>query len=284
MDKNLSKLNINWFPGHMKKTLDELERDIKNIDAVLYVLDARAYLSCLNPKIDEIVKNKIIIYVINKTDLVDENKQKEIEMHFKSLQKNAICISATEKSAQKLIILRLKAALKEKFDNAQRKGVVPIFKVMVIGTPNTGKSSLINSLCGQKKTNTGDKAGVTKSKQWVRINDNFALLDTPGTLWPNMNDDNVKQNLAFIGGIKKDVLEESELGYQFFLKLLKGYKNIVKDRYKVTDFNKEPIEIYDEVLKKMGAIMRGGEVDYEKGGKKILEDFRSGRLGKVSLD
>ena len=151
----MADLKINWFPGHMKKTLESLERDIKNIDVVLYVLDSRAPFTCLNPEIDEIVKNKPIIYVVNKADLIEKTDQEKIIKIFAKQQKNAICVVGTDKSAFKTLISALQTAMKEKYERAKSKGIEPIFKVMVIGTPNTGKSSIINTLCGQKKTMTG---------------------------------------------------------------------------------------------------------------------------------
>lgn len=277
-------LKINWFPGHMKKTLDTLEREVKVVDAVIYVLDSRAFLSCLNPKIDEIVKSKRVLYLLNKCDLISESDLKSMILYFKKQGKTAIAIQGTANNSQKIILSALKSLLKDKFDKANEKGTNPIFKVMVIGTPNTGKSTIINTLFGKKKAITGDKAGVTKANQWVRISDNFALLDTPGTLWPNMNDDEVKLKLAFIGGIKKDVVDQTELGFQLVRWLISNYPSMLTNRYAVSGFDREEIEVYNDILKKMGCIMRGGELDYDKGAVKVLEDFRSGRLGKICLD
>ena len=158
MESRQSSMKINWFPGHMKKTLESLKTNIKNIDVVLYVLDGRAFLSTLNPSIDEIVKNKSVLYVINKADLIEEKDRNRIIKRFTSSQKNAICVSGVVNSYKKTLIDELKRLTKEKFEREKAKGIDPIFKVMVIGTPNTGKSSIINTLCGQKKTMTGDKA------------------------------------------------------------------------------------------------------------------------------
>ncbi len=277
-------MQINWFPGHMKRTLESLERETKNIDLVLYVLDGRAFLSTLNPKIDDIVKNKSILYVINKADLIEEKDSKRILKYFSDRQKNAICVTGTEKTASKQLFAAIKSIFKEKIEKSKIKGIDPVFKIMVIGTPNTGKSSIINTLYGQKKAVTGDKAGVTKQNQWVKIENNFVLLDTPGTLWPKMDDDEVKLKLAFIGGIKKDVVDDSELGFQLIKYLVKTYPECLKTRYNVDGFERETIEIYDDILKRLGCLMRGAELDYDRGGTKVLEDFRSGRMGKICLD
>lgn len=277
-------MRINWFPGHMKKTLEGIEKDVKQIDIVLYVLDSRAPFSCLNPKIDEIVKNKTILYVINKVDLISSDDAKKITEEFVKNAKNVLTLQGNNVSVRNVLLNKLRELTKEKYLRAKEKGFEPVFKVMVIGTPNTGKSTIINTLCAQKKTMTGDKAGVTKGKQWVKINENFALLDTPGTLWPKFEDDEVALKLAFIGSIKKDVLDEEELGFELAKYLMDKHSKELADRYKVSDFDREPIEVYDEILTKSGCMMRGGEVDYTRGASKILDDFRSGRIGKICLD
>lgn len=277
-------MNINWFPGHMKKNLEKMQDNIKKIDIVLYVLDARAVFSCLNPKIDEIVKDKTILYVVNKVDLIEKSDAEKIVNIFKKQNKNVVCLQGTLSTNKSFLLTTLKELVKEKYQNKKNKGIEPVFKVMVIGTPNTGKSTIINTLYGQKKAVTGDKAGVTKSNQWVKVSDNFALLDTPGTLWPKFEEDSVARNLAFIGSIKKEVLDESELGFELVKFLISRYPNLIESRYKVSNLDRETIEVYDDILKKSGCIMRGGEIDYERGGTKILEDFRSGRIGKITLD
>lgn len=275
-------MRINWFPGHMKKTLDQVKEDVKIIDIVMYVLDARAPFSCFNPSIDEIVKNKNILYIINKVDLISPKDEKKILERFEG--KNVIALQGNNKNSKSLLLNKLMELVKPKYDNFVAKGVFPIFKVMVIGTPNTGKSTIINMLCVQKKTMTGDKAGVTKNKQWVKINDNFALLDTPGILWPRFENEEVGLKLAFIGSVKKEVVDEEELGFEFVKYMIEKDKSLLEARYGVSDFDREIIDIYDDILRKSGCVMRGGEVDYLRGANKVLEDFRSGRLGKICLD
>lgn len=277
-------MRINWFPGHMKKTLESIENNIKNVDLVLYVLDARAFLSCLNPKIDEIVKNKTILYILNKADLISTQDLSSMIKWFSDKGKFVLALQGTSSSSKAVLLSKLKELTKDKYERSKLKGVEPIFKVMVIGTPNTGKSTIINTLCGTKKTMTGDKAGVTKDNQWVRITDNFALLDTPGTLWPKFEDEMVALKLAFIGSIKKEVIDEEELGFELIKYMISYYPNFLSSRYGVTNFEREPIEVYDDILKRLGCIMRGGELDYTKGAVKVLEDFRSGRMGQICLD
>lgn len=277
-------MKINWFPGHMKKNLDTMKENIKKIDVVLYVLDARAPFSCLNPKIDEIVENRTILYVINKVDLIEKNDAEKIVSIFKKQNKNVISLQATASSNRNILLQKLKELVSEKYERRKEKGVEPVFKVMVIGTPNTGKSTIINTLNGQKKAITGDRAGVTKANQWVKISDNFVLLDTPGTLWPKLENEKIATNLAFIGSIKNEVLDQEELGFELAKFLISDHQDLISNRYGILNFDSETIEIYDEILKKSGCIIRGGEVDYNRGAVKILEDFRSGRIGKICLD
>lgn len=277
-------MKINWFPGHMKKNLDTMKENIKKIDVVLYVLDARAPFSCLNPKIDEIVEHRTILYVINKIDLIEKSDADKIASCFKKQNKNVIALQATASSNRNILLSKLKELVSEKYENRKSKGIEPVFKVMVIGTPNTGKSTIINTLYGQKKAITGDRAGVTKANQWVKISDNFVLLDTPGTLWPKLENEKIATNLAFIGSIKTEVIDQEELGYELAKYLIDNHKNKLSARYGISNFEQEYIVIYDEILKKMGCLIRGGEVDYNRGATKILDDFRSGRIGKICLD
>ena len=277
-------MQINWFPGHMKKTLDKMQDNIKKIDIVIYVLDARAVFSCLNPNFDKIVKDKTILYVVNKVDLIEKSDAEKIVNIFKKQNKNVICMQGTLSTNKSYLLSCLKDLVKDKYESRKNKGIEPVFKVMVIGTPNTGKSTIINTLYGQKKAVTGDKAGVTKANQWVKVSDNFVMLDTPGTLWPKFENEIIAQNLAFIGSIKKEVLDESELGFELVKFLISKYPNLLESRYKVSDFDRETIDVYDDILVKAGCIMKGKEIDYERGGTKILEDFRSGRIGKICLD
>lgn len=277
-------MKINWFPGHMKKNLDTMKENIKKIDVVLYVLDARAPFSCLNPKIDEIVEHRTILYVINKIDLIEKSDADKIVSCFKKQNKNVIALQATASSNRNILLSKLKELVSEKYENRKSKGIEPVFKVMVIGTPNTGKSTIINTLYGQKKAITGDRAGVTKANQWVKISDNFVLLDTPGTLWPKLENEKIATNLAFIGSIKTEVIDQEELGYELAKYLIDNHKNKLSVRYGISNFEQEYIAIYDEILKKMGCLIRGGEVDYNRGATKLLDDFRSGRIGKICLN
>jgi len=277
-------MKINWFPGHMKKTLEKMQNDIKRVDAVIYVIDSRAPLSCINPKIDEIVGDKTIIYVLSKSDLSNPVATKKFMEKLKDQNKNVLSLNLNSTSAKNDLINECMKILKNKMERAQRKEISPVYKIMVIGVPNTGKSTLINNLSPAKKATTGDKAGVTKSTQWVRVADNLALLDTPGSLWPNMNDEMVSLKLAFIGSIKDDVLDTTELGFELIKFLIKNNLCDLKARFPNVDFSNDDIGIYDAIGKSRGYLLRGGEIDYDRLGKAMLVDFRSGRMGKITLD
>ena len=277
-------MKINWFPGHMKKTLEKMQLDIKKVDGVIYVIDSRAPFSCFNPKINEIIGNKPVIYILSKTDLSNPKITEAFSKNLKSENKIVLSLNLNSTASKNIIINTLNSLLKQKKESDDKKAVVSVFKFMVIGVPNTGKSTLINNLAYSKKAVTGDKAGVTKSTQWVRVSDTLALLDTPGTLWPNMDDELVALKLAFIGSIKDDVLDTTELGFELIKFLMKNNLNELKERFNSVDFDNEPIEVYDQIGKVRGYLLRGGDVDYDRLGKAMLVDFRSGRMGEITLD
>ena len=275
---------INWFPGHMKKTLDEMKKNIKLCDAIIYVLDARIPESSLNPKIDEIVSHKPILYVLNKADLADDHKTKMFVEKFENQNKKVVSLVSSAGNAKAKLTKALTELLVDKIEKAKQKEINKTFKVMVIGVPNTGKSSIINSMAVKAKTVTGNKAGVTKSTQWVKVDNNFVLLDTPGTLWPNFEDAQLALKLAYVGSIKDDVLDISELGFDLMKNLIANHKNLIIDRYGSIPDGAEFIEIYDEFCRRRGYILRGGEIDYLRAGRGFIDDFRAGRIGKITLD
>ena len=277
-------MKINWFPGHMKKTLEKMQTDIKKVDGVIDVIDSRAPFSCFNPKINEITKDKLVIYVLSKTDLSNPKTTNEFVKFLTSENKIVLSLNLNSTSAKNEIINTLMKHLTDKKIRDEKKEVSRIFKFMVIGVPNTGKSTLINNLSFTKKAVTGDKAGVTKSTQWVKVSDNLALLDTPGTLWPNLNNELVSLKLAFIGSIKDDVLDTTELGFELIKFLIQNNLNELKERFPSVNFNTETIDVYDQIGRARGYLLRGGEIDYDRLGKAMLVDFRSGRMGRISLD
>lgn len=274
---------INWFPGHMQKALRMMEAEAKNVDALIYVLDSRAPFACLNPEFVRIIGSKPILYVLNKIDLADEKKIKEIKTKLPGENKLTIELNSTASGAIGLVTSSLNALCKTIIEKYKNKGVNYFVRAMVLGVPNCGKSTLVNNLCGTKKAITGNKPGVTKGKQWVKLSNNIEILDTPGTLWPNLIDEGEARKLAFIGSIKDDVVEVEQLSLFLLEALLKTYPKELEERFSVKVENKTPLEIMEEIAERRKYVVRGGEIDYERTAKAILDDFRKGRIGKITL-
>ncbi len=274
---------INWFPGHMQKALRMMESEAKNVDALIYVLDSRAPFACLNPEFVRIIGSKPILYVLNKIDLADEKKIKEIKTKLPGENKLVIELNSTASGAIGLVTSSLNALCKATIEKYKNKGVNYFVRAMVLGVPNCGKSTLVNNLCGSKKAITGNKPGVTKGKQWVKLSNNIEILDTPGTLWPNLIDEGEARKLAFIGSIKDDVVEVEQLSLFLLEALLKTYPKELEERFSVQVENKTPLEIMEEIAERRKYVVRGGEIDYERTAKAILDDFRKGRIGKITL-
>lgn len=274
---------INWFPGHMQKALRMMEAEAKNVDALIYVLDSRAPFACLNPEFVRIIGSKPILYVLNKIDLADEKKIKEIKTKLPGENKLVIELNSTASGAIGLVTSSLNALCKATIEKYKNKGVNYFVRAMVLGVPNCGKSTLVNNLCGSKKAITGNKPGVTKGKQWVKLSNNIEILDTPGTLWPNLIDEEEAKKLAFIGSIKDDVVEVEQLSLFLLEALLKIYPKELEERFSVQVENKTPLEIMEEIAERRKYVVRGGEIDYERTAKAILDDFRKGRIGKITL-
>lgn len=274
---------INWFPGHMQKALRMMEAEAKNVDALIYVLDSRAPFACLNPEFVRIIGSKPILYVLNKIDLADEKKIKEIKTKLPGENKLVIELNSTASGAIGLVTSSLNALCKATIEKYKNKGVNYFVRAMVLGVPNCGKSTLVNNLCGSKKAITGNKPGVTKGKQWVKLSNNIEILDTPGTLWPNLIDEREARKLAFIGSIKDDVVEVEQLSLFLLEALLKTYPKELEERFSVQVENKTPLEIMEEIAERRKYVVRGGEIDYERTAKAILDDFRKGRIGKITL-
>ena len=269
----------------MNSALAMMEKEMKNIDIIIYVLDSRAPFSCLNPSFEKIASKRPVIFVLSKCDLSNEAETEYWKSYF-SKKENSVCvtINSTVSGSAKVIKSLMKDMLSKKTEWNKRKGLNIPFRAMVIGVPNSGKSTLINNLASKGKAITGDKPGVTRGKQWVAIEDNINLLDTPGTLWPDITDEKVGTRLAFIGSIKNDVLDMSNLGFDFIKEMLNLDKSLLENRYGITIKDQTPLEIFDEICQKRGFISKGREVDYERGAIGIIDDFRKGRIGRITLD
>ncbi|MEG1751547.1 MAG: ribosome biogenesis GTPase YlqF [Clostridia bacterium] len=272
-------MKINWFPGHMTKALRMMEKELAIVDAIVYVLDARAPKSCISPEFNRLFANKQIIYVLSKIDLADDFQtalwQKKLD---------AITFDCTFSGAGKKLISELKNYYSKRREKFLRKGLQIGIRAMVVGVPNCGKSTLINNLAGKAKTVTGDRPGVTKGKQMLKIASNIELLDTPGTLWQNLEDEEVAKNLAFIGSIKAEVLDETEVALEFIKVINKLYPNVISQRYKIKTENKTQLDIFEEITLARHFLLSKNELDYNRSAKCILDDFRKGKFGKITLD
>jgi len=281
---NENKTNINWFPGHMKKTLEEMEKNIKKVDVVLYVLDSRAVLSCFNPKLDQIASGKPVIFILSKKDMSDVNVTNEWKKYFEEKGNQVLALNSTLSNIKKDVVAKIKEVLKDKILKNQERGVNVIYRAMVVGVPNSGKSTLINAMLGKSRAITGDKPGVTKSTLWVKLADNIEMMDTPGTLWPNLTNHIAAENLALIGSIKQQILDEEALACVLIDRLKELCSDKLMSRYKLESIEQDNYEVLKNISRNMGAITRGGEVDVSRGAKMVLDDFRRVKIGKISLD
>lgn len=274
---------IQWFPGHMTKALRMMEENAKIVDAVGYVLDARAPLACFNPSFTKIVGNKPCVFILNKCDLADSNKVAVWCNYFQSRGDAYVKVTATASAEAGKITAAFEAATEQIRAKQRQKGVFKPVRCLVLGVPNCGKSTLINCLSGRKTTVTGDKPGVTKGKQWVRLKSGLELLDTPGTLWPKFDDEKTAYELCFIGSIKDDVVDVMDVSLHLLSTLAEQYPQNLTERYKV-EAQQSATELFAQIAKKRGFLLRGGDTDDERCAKAILDDFRKGKLGKMTLD
>ncbi len=277
-------MNIQWYPGHMTKAKRMMQEDIKLIDLVIELVDARLPLSSRNPDIDELGKNKARLILLNKHDLADEKINDAWVEYFKNKGIHAVKINAKNGSGLKSIQGVINEACKEKIERDRKRGILnrPI-RAMVVGIPNVGKSTFINAYAGRNCAKTGNMPGVTKGKQWIRLNKNVELLDTPGILWPKFSDEQVGVRLALVGSINDQIINMTELSYEL-IKFMRGnYSGRLAERYSV-DENKEPHEVLSDIAIARACLKKGGEPDGEKAIKLLFDDFRSGKLGRVSLE
>ena len=293
----LNKNVINWYPGHMAKTRRQIESDIKIVDIVIELLDARIPISSQNPDIAQIIAKKKKIVVLNKGDLADDNKNKQWLEYFKKRGITAVITDSNSGRGIDNCIKEIEKIMEEQLLIQSNKGRIgKKIRAMVLGIPNVGKSSFINRISKRTTAGVGNKPGVTKQKQWIRINDKIELLDTPGVLWPKFESQEVALNLAFTGTIKEDILQRTEIAYELIKFLLKNYKKKICQRYGITEeyidntLNKDQPEnfsIYEimlEIGRKRGCIISGGNIDEEKTARIILDEFKNGKLGKITLE
>ena len=269
-------MKINWFPGHMHKALKDIEDQLKKVDVIIYVLDARIPLSSLNPTLSKIAENKPILFLINKIDLADEKRVKELLKNFVGEGKDYLLFNSTSFKSD-LVLNKVKNLAKNKIEKYRQKGVKATIRVMVVGVPNSGKSSLVNNLCKKAKTVTGNRAGVTKSGQWLNVGDGIEIYDTPGTLYPNIENQEIAKKLAYVGSVRDEVLEFVSLAEELFKLLKEKYPTLMEKRYP----NCESVE---DIAKLRKYVTAGGEVDIERASYTFVDDFRKTRIGKITLD
>ena len=271
-------MKINWFPGHMTKALKEIKRLLVNIDVVVYVLDSRAPISSINPSLNKLSQNKPVLYVFNKTDLADENRVREIAKSYKTDNSDYCLLNSTMSGSSKVIRQKIAALAKAKIEKFKAKGIKIVVRAIVVGVPNSGKSTLVNNLCGKAKAVTGNRPGVTKTAQWVNIGDNIELCDTPGTLYPNLENQEIAKRLLFIGSIKDEIIVDNmELADELIKLVEEKYPGAMKTRFG------EDLSL-EAIAKKRGFLLSKDEYDLERAATAVIEDFRKGRVGRITLD
>lgn len=277
-------MNINWYPGHMKKTIEDIEEKLRLVDFVIEIIDSRIPYSSRNPLFKDLLKNKKRLLIFNKSDLSDPKLNEEWMEKITDENNFAISYNAMKPNVN-LVVKKSEELMADEIKKYQDKGLKkgPL-RAMIVGIPNSGKSTFINSISGTKSARTGNRPGVTKTNQWIKIHSKLHLLDTPGVLWPKF-EEKVGLNLAFTGAIKDEIMDRETLA----LKLIEKLKNIapasLEERYKISDIKEmSPLEIMDEIGKNRGALMRGGLIDYEKVSGIILDEFRKGTLGRITLE
>ena len=277
-------MNFQWYPGHMTKAKRQMQEDMKLIDLVIELVDARIPLSSRNPDIDDLGKNKYRLILMNKSDLSDRKQTEAWSSYFRSRGFFVVCLDARSKNGMKNVTDVIMEACKEKMERDRKRGIKnrPV-RAMVVGIPNVGKSTFINSYAGKACAKTGNKPGVTKGKQWIRLNKNVELLDTPGILWPKFEDQMVGLRLALIGSIKDEILNTDELAMELIHILTDMYPGVLKERYGVDEEQKDT-DILCEIAEKRNCLSKGNELDYSKAAALLIDEFRSGKLGKITLE
>ena len=286
-EKGFQKTNINWYPGHMARARREIGEAVKQVDVVIEIIDARIPMASRNPILNEIIGAKPRIIVLNKSDLADLNINKSWVEKLNTENQRALLVDSNNGIGIKDVVKAACEIMKEKLDKQAEKGRMGgSVKAMVVGIPNVGKSTFINKIAGKKTAITGNKPGVTKKNQWVRLDDTIQLLDTPGVLWPKLDNELYARHLAYIGTIKDEVIDIEELAVFLLDELVTNYKKMLYERYKIPEeFSYEmTYELLEEIGRKRGCLVRGGEVDYTKVANILFEEFRSGKIGRISLE
>lgn len=276
-------MKVQWYPGHMTKAFRQMRDDIKMIDLVIELLDARVPMSSRNPDIDSLSKGKSRLVLLNKADLADESQTDKWINYFDSQGIVALKINSKDRHTLKQFDDAVAMVCKEKIESNKNKGINRPIRAMVVGIPNVGKSTFINTYVKKAATKTGNKPGVTKGKQWIRLNDRIELLDTPGILWPRFEDEKIGINLAFIGSINDQILSIEDLAFELIKFLNEYYPNVVKDRYGIKG-DDDIVQVMYQIAEARGCRLKGNRLDLEKASHIIIDEFRAGKLGRVTLD
>lgn len=277
-------MNVQWYPGHMTKAKRQMQEDLKLIDLIIELVDARVPLSSRNPDIDRLGQNKSRLILLNKADLADERQNEAWKLYFQRKGFHVVKVDSRNGAGMKNIQNVIQEACKEKIERDRKRGIKnrPV-RAMVAGIPNVGKSTFINTFAGKACAKTGNRPGVTKGKQWIRLNKNVELLDTPGILWPKFEDQEVGIRLAYVGSIKDDILNMEELSLKLIAYLKSNYPGVLNTRYGVSE-EEEVLGVLEGIARARGCLKRGEELDYAKASMLLFDDFRSGKLGRITLE
>lgn len=283
-NNGVEKNVINWYPGHMTKAKRMMQEDIKFNDIVIELIDARIPMSSRNPDIDDLAKNKYRLILLNKSDLADERVTAKWVDFFEKQGIKVIKLDSRQRSGMKSVNNAILEVCKEKIERDRKRGIInrPV-RAMIVGIPNVGKSTFINSFAGKACAKTGNKPGVTKGKQWIRLNKTVELLDTPGILWPKFDNEKIANDLAFIGSINDQILNLTELSLKFIESVKNDYAGIFTSRYDIEEKD-DGVTMLGDIAIARGCLKKGGEPDYDKAAALIFDDFRSGKLGKISIE
>lgn len=273
--------NINWYPGHMKKTRDMIQENLKLVDVVVEVLDARIPQSSQNPIINELVGSKTRVVILNKSDLADAAANDAWKKKFEGEGRQVLIMNCNSGEGAKQLIKLLERIQDKKNEGRERKRPL---RMMIVGIPNVGKSSLINRLTGGKGAKTGNKPGVTRGKQWLTLGSNMMLLDTPGILWPKFEDPHVGMNLAFCGSIRDEIMDLATLGLELIKELSVVHPDLLMARYKIERIEETPLMTMESIARKRGFILKGAEIDYERTARTVIDEFRSSKIGRITLE
>lgn len=273
--------HINWYPGHMKKTRELIQENLKLIHAAIEILDARIPVSSKNPILDDLIRNKKRIVILNKSDLADPAANEAWKAYFRQRGAEPVCMNALTGDGI-ADLYRIMNRIHEDLNETQMRKRP--FRAMIVGIPNVGKSSLINRLAGKKSAKTGNKPGVTRGKQWINLQDSIQVLDTPGILWPKFEDRRTALVLSFVGSIRDEILDREDLSIELLRELSGEYPEALRERYKLEDPGADPVRLLEEICEKRGFLMSGKRYDYARGARTFLDEFRAGKIGRISLE